>query len=127
MKTLIATGILALTLAPLAGPAQAQTTWTGTNLSISGNRSNGCDMRVIEVTHSGSTLSSLRFVVVNRATSAARVTIEVTMTGNNQRKSGNISGLIGGGQMGTLGGFHPFGGSLAGSTVSLRFLGCTAL
>lgn len=126
MKTLIAAGIQVLSLAFLAGPAQAQTSWTGTGLSISGNRSNGCDMRVVEVTHSGSTLSSLRFVVVNRATSAARVTIEVTMTGNNQRKSGNISGLIGGGQMGTLAGFHPFGGSLAGSTVSLRFLGCTA-
>jgi hypothetical protein len=126
MRTLLATAILGLALAQLARPAQAQTTWTGTGLSITGTRSNGCDMRVIEVTHSGSTLSSLRFVVANRAMSAARVTIEVTMTGNNQRKSGTISGLLGGGQMGTLTGFHPFGGSLAGSTVSLRFLGCTA-
>lgn len=126
MKTLIATAILGLTLAPLSHPAQAQTTWTGTGLSITGNRSNGCDMRVVEVTHSGSTLNSLRFVVANRAMSVARVTIEVTMTGNNQRKSGTISGLLGAGQMGTLTGFHPFGGSLAGSTLSLRFLSCTA-
>ena len=125
MKKLIATGILGLTLAPLAGPAQAQTTWTGTSLEIIGNRQNGCDLRVVEVTHSGSTLSSVRFQLANRATTAVRAHAEVTLSGNNQRKSGNISGLIGAGQMATVSGFHPFGGSLAGSRLSLRFTGCT--
>lgn len=112
-------------LAALPAAAQAQTTWTGTNLTISGNRSNGCDLRVVEVTHNGSLLSSLRFVITNRANSAVRVNANVIMTGNNQTKSGPISGLIAAGQQGTLQGFHPFGGSLAGSTVSIRFTGCT--
>lgn len=80
----------------------------------------------MEATHSGNTLSSLRFVVVNRAQAAVCATAEVTMTGNNQRKSGNITGLTAAGQQATLQGFHPFGGSLAGSTVAIRFLGCTA-
>jgi len=126
MIKFIAAGILASFIAPLAGTAQAQTSWTGASLTISGNRSNGCDLRVVEVTHSGNTLSSVRFVVANRAQAAVRVTAEVTMTGNNQRKSGNISGVIAAGQQATLQGFHPFGGSLAGSTMALRFLGCSA-
>lgn len=121
MKKLIALALFA----SLPGLAQAQTSWTGTNLSISGNRSNGCDVRIVEVTHNGSMLSSLRFVVLNRATTAVRVNADVTMTGNNQRKSGPITGVIGAGQQGTLQGFHPFGGSLAGSTVAIRFNGCS--
>ena len=113
-------------LAALPAAAQAQTTWTQPNLSISGNRTNGCDLRVVEVTHNGSMLSSLRFVITNRGSSAVRVNADVTMTGNNQRKSGPISGLVGAGQQATLQGFHPFGGSLAGSTVAIRFTGCSA-
>lgn len=105
--------------------ASAQTTWTGAQLSISGNRANGCDLRVVSVTHMGSTLSSLRFTVANRATSAVRAYMDVTLSGNNQRKSGPVSGLIGGGQQATLQGFHPFGGTLSGSTLALRFTGCT--
>lgn len=112
-------------LAALPVAAQAQTTWTSPNLSISGNRTNGCDLRVVEVTHNGSLLSSLRFVVTNRATSTVRVNADVTMSGNNQRKSGPISGVIAAGQQATLQGFHPFGGSLAGSTVAIRFTSCT--
>jgi hypothetical protein len=118
-----------IALAPFASPpglAQVQTSWTSPNLSISGNRTNGCDLRVVEVTHSGNTLNSLRFVVTNRAMSAGRATAEITMTGDNQRKSGTISGLIGAGQMATLMGFHPFGGPLAGSHAPIRFLGCAA-
>lgn len=125
MNKLIATGLLALTLAPLAGPAQAQTTWTGTSLEIIGNRQNGCDLRVLQVTHSGSTLNSVQFQLINRAANTVRANIEVTLTGNNQRKSGVMSGLVGGGQTATLQGFYPFGGSLAGSRISLRFTGCT--
>lgn len=124
MRRFIAPAAFAL-MAALPAVAQAQTTWTGSSLTITGNRMNGCDLRVVEVTHSGSTLSSLRFVIANRATSAVRAVAEVTMTGNNQRKSGNITGLIAAGQQATLTGFHPFGGSLAGSTVAIRFTGCT--
>ncbi|WPB86340.1 hypothetical protein [Sediminicoccus rosea] len=123
MKRILALATLA-TLPALA-EAQAQTTWTNPNLTIAGNRSNGCDVRVVEVSHSGNTLNSLRFIIMNRAQSAVRVMAEVTMTGDNQRKAGNITGLIGAAQQGTLVGFHPFGGSLAGSSVAIRFLGCT--
>lgn len=105
--------------------ASAQTTWTGAQLSISGNRANGCDLRVVEAIHVGSPLSSLRFTVTNRATSAVRVNMDVMLSGNNQRKSGPVSGLIGGRQQATLQGFHPFGGTLSGSTLALRFTGCT--
>jgi hypothetical protein len=121
MKKLIALALFAT----LPGLAQAETSWTGPNLSISGNRSNGCDLRIVQVTHNGSLLSSLRFVVLNRASTAVRVNADVTMTGNNQRKSGPIAGVIGAGQQGTLQGFHPFGGSLAGSSVQIRFTGCS--
>ncbi|WP_431303560.1 hypothetical protein [Sediminicoccus sp. BL-A-41-H5] len=121
MKNLIALALFA----SLPGLAQAQTTWTGQNLSISGNRTNGCDLRIVEVTHGGSMLSSLRFVVFNRATTAVRVNADVTMTGNNQRKSGPITGVIGANQQAALQGFYPFGGSLAGSTVAIRFTGCS--
>ena len=125
MKNLIALALMSTLPGLVPAQAQAQTTWTGSTLSISGNRTNGCDLRVVEVTHSGSALSSLRFMVTNRATSAVRVTADVTMSGNNQRKSGSISGVIAGGQVATLQGFHPFGGSLAGSTVAIRFNYCT--
>lgn len=127
MKNLIALALMATLPGLVPAQAQAQTTWTGANLSISGNRTNGCDLRVVEVTHSGSTLSSLRFMVANRANSMVHVNADVTMTGNNQRKSGSISGLIRAGQVATLQGFHPFGGSLAGSTVAIRFIGCSAV
>ena len=120
---------LALTLlgavAALPLLASAQTTWTGTNLTISGNRQNGCDIRVLEVSHSGSTLSSMRFGLINRAASEVRVVMEVTLAGQGQRKMGAVSGLVGGGQTATLQGFYPFGGSLKGSTVGLRFTACT--
>lgn len=122
MKKILALAVLAT----LPGIAQAQTTWTGTNLSISGNRANGCDLRVVEVTHSGSTLSSIRFALVNRAPAAVRATATVTLTGNNQSKSGTITGLVAAGQMATLAGFYPFGGSLAGSSIAIRFTACTA-
>lgn len=124
MRRLMVPAALAL-MAALPAAAQAQTSWTGSNLTISGNRSNGCNLRVVEVTHSGSTLSSLRFVISNRADAPVRATAEVEMSGNNQRKLGTISGVIGARQQATLTGFHPFGGSLAGSTVAIRFLGCT--
>lgn len=127
MKRLLPTSLGLALLASIATPAeaQAQTTWSGTYLSIAGNRSNGCDLRVVDVTHAGSTLNSMRFAVANRAMASVRATVEVTLTGNNQRKSGTISGVIGAGQMATLQGFYPFGGLLVGSTVALRFLGCT--
>ncbi|MBX9750921.1 MAG: hypothetical protein K5Q68_15140 [Roseococcus sp.] len=122
MKNLIALALFA----SLPSLAQAQTVWTSPNLSISGNRSNGCDLRIVEVTHNGSPLSSLRFVVLNRGSTAVIVNADVTMTGNNQRKTGPIFGVIAAGQQGTLQGFHPFGGSLAGSTVAIRFTSCAA-
>ena len=122
MKKLIALALFA----SLPGLAQAETSWTSPNLSISGNRTNGCDLRVVQVTHNGSLLSSLRFVVNNRSMTAVYVIADVTMSGNNQRKSGSISGRIAAGQQATLQGFHPFGGSLAGSTVAIRFTGCSA-
>lgn len=124
MKKILALAVL-VTLPGLA-QAQTQTSWTGTSLSISGNRSNGCDLRVVEVSHSGTTLSSVRFAVVNRAAAMVRATATVTLTGNGQTKVGTITGLIGGGQVATLGVFHPFGGSLAGSSMAIRFTGCTA-
>ena len=124
MKKLFALALVASL--PGLAQAQTQTSWTGQSLSISGNRVNGCDLRVVEVAHTGTTLQSLRFVVANRAWGAVCVTAEVTLTGNNQRKSGNITGLVGGGQHATLTGFHPSGGSLLGSTVAIRFLGCSA-
>lgn len=124
MRRFIAPAALAL-MAAVPVAAQAQTTWTSPNLGVTGNRTNGCDLRVVEVTHSGSTLSSLRFVIANRATGAVRATAEVVMTGDNSRKSGNISGVIAGGQQATLTGFHPTGGSLVGTRVAIRFTSCT--
>lgn len=124
MRRLMVPAALAL-MAALPAAAQAQTTWTGQDLAIAGNRSNGCDLRVVEVTHSGSTLNSLRFLISNVAPGAVRATADVVMTGNNSRKTGTITGLIGGGQRATLTGFHPTGGSLAGTRVEIRFTSCT--
>lgn len=121
---LVALAVLGL-LAALPVAAQAQTSWTGANLSVSGNRSNGCDLRAVEVSHSGGTLNSLRFAIANRAASTARATAEITMTGDNQSKRGTIAGVIAANQQATLIGFHPFGGSLAGSRVQIRFVSCT--
>jgi hypothetical protein len=122
MKKILALAMLA-TLPALA-EAQAQTTWTGSKLEITGNRQNGCDVRVIEVTHSGSTLNSVRFIISNRSTTQVRAMAEVTLMGSNQRKSGLITGLIPANQQATLQGFYPFGGSLAGTTIAIRFTGC---
>ncbi len=124
MQPRIALATLALSLA-LSGAAAAQTTWTGSALTVTGNRENGCDLRVIEVSHAGSALHSLRFMLANRHAHAVRVTADVTMTRQSERKSGTITGLMGPGQQSTLTGFHPLPGSLAGSTVALRFLACT--
>ncbi len=117
---------LALTLlAALPAAAQAQTTWSGSALSISGNRANGCDLRVVEATHAGNTLNPVRLVVMNRATTPARASAEVTLSGNGQRKVGTVTALVPAGQQATMQGFYPFGGSLAGTTLVIRFLGCT--
>jgi hypothetical protein len=126
MKKLMALALLATVPGLLPAQAQAQTSWTGSTLSISGDHSNGCNLHVVEVTHSGSTLSSLRFMMMNLGNREVRVNAEVTITGNNQRKSGPIFGEIGPSRAATLQGFHPFGGSLAGSTVDIRFSHCTA-
>lgn len=115
----------ALATLPALAQAQAVMTWAGQNLSISGNRANGCDLRVVEVTHSGSQLSALRVMVANRAQAAMRLTAELTLTGDNQRKTGTFSGVIGGGQVATLQGIQPFGGSLAGTRVAVVFHNCT--
>lgn len=123
MKKILALAVLA-TLPALA-EAQAQTTWTGTNLTMTGNRSNGCDVRIVQVTHSGNTLNSVQFLVSNRAMNPVRATAEVTLSGNGQRKFGAITGLIAAGQQATLQGFYPFGGSLSGTSMAIRFIGCT--
>lgn len=105
--------------------AQAQTAWGGTALSILGNRSNGCDVRIIQATHSGSTLNPIEVLVANRAGTPVRVTAEATLMGDNQRRTGLMMVLIGAHQQATMRGLYPFGGSLAGSRLVIRFLGCT--
>ena len=112
-------------LAALPAAAQAQTAWSGSALTVTGNRMNHCDLRVVEATHAGNTLNSIRVLVVNRATAPVRATAEVTLTGSNQRKFGVMTVLVPPNQQATMQGFHPFGGSLAGTTLAIRFQGCT--
>ncbi len=117
---LAALGLLA------ALPAAAQTTsWSGDTLSYTGAHSNGCNLRVVSVTHEGNSLSRLRFTIQNHANYNVRFYVDVTLTGNNQQKSGSFNAWVtANGQMSTLN-FFPYEGSLAGSRLSMRFTSCT--
>jgi hypothetical protein len=113
MNKILALAVLA-TL-PAMAEAQTQTTWTGQSLSVTGERDDGCYLRVAEVTHSGNQYDPIRIMVLNGEQTPKRVWALVTMSGDGSPMGGQVDGVILGGSTGTLRGFSPSPGSLAGS------------
>ncbi len=122
MKRLLPLALLASF--PTFVQAQTQTTWTGYDLFVSGDRDNGCDLRVVEVTHSGGHNAPLRMFVWNNDRTPMRVLADVRMSGNGSSRSSQVEGLIGGGVTGSLRGAYPMAGSFDHSRVVIRFLAC---
>jgi hypothetical protein len=128
MKARIAIAILALAL---AGPAEAKV-WSGADLTVSGNTSNNCDLRVVEVTHSGRSIDPITVTVQSRLTSQARIYAEMKFTRGAVSYSGTMTGLVSAGQQTTMRGVRPpVGGAdhssalVDGSSVEVRFNLCS--
>lgn len=126
MKTLIASGLLAAGLAALAAPAQAQITWTGSALTVAGNRENGCNLSVIEASHWGHARNSVQIVVANQAATMAYTTIIARLATNEGEKFGIVRGRIPPNAQATLTGFHPNMTMMWGTTLNLQFRGCSS-
>lgn len=116
---------LALLGSIAAMPAMAQTSWTGPNRLLGGGTLNGCDLRLVQATHSGGMLSSIFATLQNRGTRPVRISGTAELRGTDQRKSGPFGPLTipAGGQQ-QVQTFPPFGGSLAGTTFAVTITSC---
>jgi hypothetical protein len=106
--------------------AQSAYTWQGPTLLSAGLTTNGCNLRVPMATHSGSLgLSSIFVSVMNRGTTAVRITADVELSGNNSRKSGSISGIIQpNSAITSMQAFSPGGSTRDGTTLRVRITTC---
>jgi hypothetical protein len=122
-KTIIAATLLLAAALPAA--AQQNTTWSGTTLIIQGGTLNGCNIRVLDATHTGNTLSAIRITFVNNGTRSARVNGNTTLAGNGQSKTGAFRSVaMGPGISAVSQGMGPFGGSLAGTVLTVNITSC---
>ncbi|MDO9501255.1 hypothetical protein [Falsiroseomonas sp.] len=112
-------------LAPQMAQAQAYT-WQGPTLLSSGNTMNGCRLRTPLATHTGSLgLNSIFLTVRNDGQAPVRITANVELSGNNTRKSGNISsGVIPAGSQASIQTFSPGGSTRDGTTLRVTFTSC---
>lgn len=112
-------------LAPQMAQAQAYT-WQGPTLLSSGNTMNGCRLRTPLATHTGSLgLNSIFLTVRNDGQAPVRITANVELSGNNTRKSGNISsGVIPAGSQASIQAFSPGGSTRDGTTLRVTFTSC---
>ena len=124
MMTALVFGSLAA-LAPQAAHAQAYT-WQGPTLLSSGTTMNGCRLRTPVATHNGSLgLSSIFLTVSNTGSQPVLLTANVELSGNNSRKSGNISsGVIPAGSQASIQVFPPGGSTRTGTTLRVTFTSC---
>ena len=106
--------------------AQSAYTWQGPTLLSAGLTTNGCNLRAPLATHSGSLgLSSIFVSVMNRGTTAVRITADVELSGNNSRKSGSISGIIQpNSAITSMQAFSPGGSTRDGTTLRVRITTC---
>ena len=117
---------LALLGSIVALPAMAQTAWTGPNRVFNGANAGGCTLRLVQATHQGNTLSNIFATIQNRGNQAVRIGGQAELSGNNQRKSGPFGPVAipaGGQQQVQL--MTPFGGALAGTTLTVTITSCT--
>lgn len=122
-KTIIAAALLLAAALPAA--AQQTTTWSGANLIVQGGNLNGCNVRVIDATHSGNTLNPIRITFVNNGTRSARVNGDTTLAGNGQSKTAAFRSVAMAPGIGAVSqGMTPFGGLLAGTTLTVNITSC---
>ena len=127
MRHIIAAGLL---ISGLAGalPAAAQSiTWSGANLRFTPLANSPCRLALERAYLQGSgTMASIHVVFRNRGTQPVSVTANIELAGNNQRKSGTEGPMrIAANSTRDQQTLYPFGGSLAGTTLTVRILACT--
>lgn len=128
MRHIIAATVLTAALgASTALPAAAQTTqWTGSNLVITPMPN--CRVAVERAYLQGSGWSaSIHLVFRNRGTGPTSVNVNVELQGTGQSKSGAFGPYrINQGAVSDRATLSPYGGSLDGSTLRVRFTACSA-
>ena len=128
MRHIIAATLLASALgAGAALPAAAQTTeWRGSQLVITPMAN--CRVAVERAYLQGSGWSaSIHLVFRNRGPAPASVNVDVQLQGNGQSKSGSYGPYrIVAAATSDQQTLPPFGGSLTGSTLRVRFTACAA-
>ena len=127
MRHLIAATLMATALGTGAAlPAAAQTAyWTGSKLIVT-PRPN-CRVEVDHAYLQGSGWSaSIHLVFRNRGAELTGVNVQVELQGNGQSKSGAFGPYrINPGAASDQATLSPYGGSLAGSTLRVRFTACS--
>ncbi len=126
-NTLVATALLLAAALPAAAQStQVTTTWSGANLIVQGGTLSGCNIRVLEAAHTGSTVSAIRITFVNNGTRTARVNGDTTLSGNGQSKTGAFRSVAMAAGIGAVSqGMGPFAGVLAGTTLTVNITSCT--
>lgn len=126
MRHIIAATLLTTALgAGAALPAAAQTTeWRGSNLVITPLPN--CRVPVERAYLQGSgTNAWIHLVFRNRGSAPASVSVNVELSGNGQRKSGAYGPYrVNAGATSDRQTLAPYGGSLAGSTLTVRYTAC---
>jgi hypothetical protein len=95
--------------------------WTGSNLRFSTVSTPGCTLQMVRAfNRTGTMFANLR----NTSSGTRVVTVEATLQGTGQSKTGGGSASIRAGQTGDVQLMTPYGGSLLGSTLTVRVTGC---
>lgn len=125
-KPILAAALLLATALPAAAQStQVTTNWSGANLVVTGGTLSGCNIRVLEASHTGSTASAIRITFVNNGTRSARVNGSTTLSGNGQSKTGAFRSVAMAPGIGAVSqGMVPFAGVLAGTTLTVNITSC---
>ena len=127
MRHIIAAGLLISSLASALPAAAQSTTWSGANLRFTPLANASCRLALERAYLQGSgPMASIRVVFRNRGTQPVSVTADIELAGNNQRKSGPEGPFrIAANTTREQQTLYPFGGSLAGTTLTVRITACT--
>jgi hypothetical protein len=107
--------------------AQAQTvSWSGTNIRFTSLSGSTCRITIDRAyLQGGGALATVRVVFRNRGAAPARITADVELQGSGQRKSGRLGPVdIAAASTADVAVMQPFGGSLAGTILSVKLQSC---
>ena len=127
MRHIIAAGLLVSGQAGAVPAAAQSNAWSGANLRLIPLANSSYRLALDRAFLQGSgPMASIRVVFRNRGSQPVSVTADIELAGNNQRKSGPEGPFrIAANTTREQQTLYPFGGSLAGTTLTVRITACT--